>query len=104
MPGGQRKQSSSYEAGTFQLLLSAPVAGGNYTCQIPDTAAEDVCVEASVANSVTVDGMMARLSLLEANQMSLAADNAQLQAQTSQMEGQLRLQSAEISDIRGMPL
>ncbi|KAK7092517.1 uncharacterized protein [Littorina saxatilis] len=69
--------SSGYDNGDFYLTLRTPVAGGNYTCQVPPYLLSDVCVDDNnnsnnnknaVIASVFVDELKARLSLVEAEQ------------------------------------
>nr|QBA18367.1 VIgL family ZP-related protein 1 isoform 1 [Littorina littorea] len=71
-PALKTMSSSGYDNGNFYLTLPSPVAGGNYTCNIPRHFLPDVCVEDgnhennTVISSVLVDEVKARLSLLEA--------------------------------------
>ncbi|XP_076444784.1 uncharacterized protein LOC143282840 isoform X2 [Babylonia areolata] len=91
-PDGDSKASSGYETGHFYLSLLTPVRGGNYTCSIPEIRFPDICNRQhgghfmALSASVGVDEVKARLSLLEANQEKLLADNAHLQDRLRNVE------------------
>ena len=87
-PEGQVVNSSFYQDGQFILLLDNPVIGGSYTCQIPENEAGAACLhdnQGAGNNTVVVDEVKVRFSLLEAQQASLVAENSRLQSQLSAM-------------------
>ncbi|XP_070198000.1 uncharacterized protein [Littorina saxatilis] len=83
-PALETMSSSGYDNGIFYLTLPSPVAGGNYTCNIPRHFLPDVCVKNgnqennTVTSSVLVDEVKARLSLLEAEKRTLKSEYREL--------------------------
>ena len=75
--------SSQYKDGQFLLLLDNPVAGGAYTCTVPQTSAPYVCPHGNSTHSgnatVTVEKVEARLAVLE-------AENKRLKEQLTQQD------------------
>lgn len=86
LPDSTARQSSEYNSGFYQLHLFSPVADGTYSCQIPVLESSKSCVNGNVNGSVRVNGMEARVALLEANQEALMRQNAQLLDQLRQLQ------------------
>jgi hypothetical protein len=88
-PSGNRVNSSSYQDGQFHLLLPNPLEGGSYTCTLPLTALDVTCSSgnssAQAHASVAVDTTAGRLSIVEAQQTDLIAENGELKQQLSQV-------------------
>ncbi|XP_070201451.1 uncharacterized protein [Littorina saxatilis] len=83
-PSGQSVSSSQYKEGQFLLLLDNPVSGGSYTCRVPDSSASVACLHGNstdVSSTVVVDDVKSRLTLLEAENRQLHADNRQLKVE-----------------------
>lgn len=74
--------SSSYADGVFTLLLPNPASGGCYTCRVPPDSPATACLGSDsplrAAQSVSVDKVEARLTLLEAENKLLKEENANL--------------------------
>lgn len=87
MPDSSTRQSSAYSSGRYQLRLFSPVASGTYSCDIPAVESSRSCVNHEVNGSIRVDGLEARVALLEANQEALRQQNAQLLQQLQTVGG-----------------
>eukprot|EP00916_Digyalum_oweni_P008438 GHVL01014134.1.p1 GENE.GHVL01014134.1~~GHVL01014134.1.p1 ORF type:complete len:419 (-),score=28.09 GHVL01014134.1:60-1316(-) len=83
-PSGQSVSSSQYKEGQFLLLLDNPVSGGSYTCRVPQSSASVACLHGNstyVSSTVVVDDVKSRLTLLEAENRQVHADNRQLKVE-----------------------
>ena len=68
-PDGTVHNSTDFDHGSFRLLITNPVKGGNYTCRIPPQHLVDACVPINATHqgetSLFMDKVDARLMLLE---------------------------------------
>ena len=97
--------SSFYQDGQFVLLLDNPVTGGSYTCHIPENETRAACFhdnQGSGNNTVVLDEVKVRFSLLEAQQASLVAENSRLQSQLSAMVAKDNNLEEQLAKIQGM--
>ena len=83
--------------------------GGNYTCLIPGHLLADACVtdrlqgDDTVTASVSVDELMARLSVIEAEQRTLKEDNRELTEENSRLKEQFRrLEETHARDVSNL--
>jgi len=85
-PSGQRYNSTNYSNHQFHLLVPNPVEEGSYTCEVPATASL-ACLPhgQSSASEYAVHGVLARLTLLEAEQAHLRQQNTALFAENQQL-------------------
>ncbi|KAK7090111.1 uncharacterized protein [Littorina saxatilis] len=77
-PNGETLSSSYFHKGNFHLLLSNPVKGGNYTCSLPSLSPATRCLPPGSAlrnDTIYVDEMAARLSIMEARQLQMQDDS-----------------------------
>ncbi|XP_070174216.1 hyaluronan mediated motility receptor-like [Littorina saxatilis] len=81
--------STSYSNGTFHLAWHNPVTEGNFTCRVPSQV-ENCSPEGEgdrrrVAASVAVNGLVARVTVLEALHDAEVTQNQQLKTNASRM-------------------
>ena len=101
VPSGQ---STGANGTTFTLILPNPVQGGSYVCLLPSRHPSTSCLPPGsllrLNDSLHVDEIRARLSLMEAEQNSLKNDNFLLKAENSRLSGLIqRVGSLELGQI-----
>ncbi|KAK7488002.1 hypothetical protein BaRGS_00020747 [Batillaria attramentaria] len=81
-PSGTKVASSVFDGSAFTLQLPTPPSGGTYTCRVKSDSLASACLPDGspvlTSASVTVDRTEVRLTLLEAQQKALKADNEHL--------------------------
>ncbi|XP_070180505.1 uncharacterized protein [Littorina saxatilis] len=90
IPTGRTITGTSYENGHFTLLLSAPVEGGDYVCGIPRQSSHLACLDENSPKreaTLHVDGMDARMLILEAQQAALQKEHDVRKAEQGRLRG-----------------
>jgi len=83
-PSGSRVSSTRYRDGQFLLRLPNPVEGGSYSCIAPKEASNASCAMDTKKSSMSVDGVLVRLTLLEGENARLRSLNSQLEQRMQQ--------------------
>ncbi|KAK7105731.1 uncharacterized protein [Littorina saxatilis] len=104
LPDGSKGNSSTYNDGQFQLLLTNPIKGGNYSCRIPAHSAAAAClpglIPKPVIAGISVDRMESRLTVIETQQSALQAENGRLKGDNSDLKNELGILRTEFSDYK----
>ena len=81
MSNSQEVSSDGYEDGSFTLHLTAPIIAGSYNCHVRTDNLPQACRTGAITKQATrvIDGLEARLTLMEAEMNDLKSTNQQLQ-------------------------
>jgi len=89
-PAGESLASSDFQDNHFNLRLTNPVQGGNYTCRIPSQQVASTCLNGNGEHkgeaTLHVDKMDARFTLLEKENEELKTSNTLLQHRLQSLE------------------
>ena len=105
-PSGSVQASNGYNDGNFILLLSGRVEEGTYTCRVPQNYSAIACLHSNRTElaSLKVDKVEVRLTLLEAQQLSLQAENEKLKEENRNLSATLQEEDSRLNqqmrDIR----
>nr|KAG5689859.1 hypothetical protein BaRGS_002370 [Batillaria attramentaria] len=100
-PSG-RQSSSKYQDGRFYLQLPNPVEGGEYSCILPSTDPATSCLPdgSLLEAALVVDEMQVRLTLLEAENKDLKAENTDMKAAVKDLKAENTDMNAAVKDIK----
>ena len=92
--------STSYTDGQFVLQLGNPVVGGRFTCRVPPPSLPQACVRGGLNASITVDKVEARISILEAKEDDLKAQNINLTHQLGDLKDENVNLTQQLGDLK----
>nr|KAG5688908.1 hypothetical protein BaRGS_009749 [Batillaria attramentaria] len=97
-----RKSSSKYQDGRFYLQLPNPVEGGEYSCILPSTDPATSCLPdgSLLEAAIVVDEIQVRLTLLEAENKALKAENTDMKAAVKDIKAENTDMKAAVKDIK----
>nr|KAG5689868.1 hypothetical protein BaRGS_002379 [Batillaria attramentaria] len=100
-PSG-RQSSSKYQDGRFYLQLPNPVEGGEYSCILPSTDPATSCLPdgSLLEAALVVDEMQVRLTLLEAENKDLKAENTDMKAAVKDLKAENTDMNAAVKDLK----
>ncbi|KAK7479035.1 hypothetical protein BaRGS_00029705, partial [Batillaria attramentaria] len=105
-PSGTTLSSSGSDSGYFSLLVPNPVKGGNYTCRIPSGSPAASCLPSNNTllqeASMFVDGLEARLRVIEAQQTTLQTENNRLRQELEQQKNDTDARVTEVETANAL--